>query len=134
VSEPKDTFDLVNAHLRLAPTGGLEVTNAGLTAIAERLAAVDGDARLDRLMGVVAALDFVATQEAATGAGASLLAIILGVVERTGLSPAQREAWEKRIKQATGQSADVASRVLGGARPEGTIPAGPGARFAALKK
>lgn len=134
MSEPKDTWELVVSHLKRSPSGALEVTDAGLTAIAERLAQVDGEARLDRLMGVVAGLEFCATQENAGGAAASLFAIVLGVVERTGLSDVQREAWEKRVKQATGAQSELATRVLGGVRPEGTIPAGPGARFAAIKK
>lgn len=133
MSEPKDTYDVVVGHL-VTSAQGLEVAPAGLTVIAQRLAAVDGEARLDRLLGVVAALEFVATQPNGQGAGASLLAIVLGVVERTALTDAQREAWEKKVKATTGQSGDVASKVLGGARPEGTVPAGPGARFAALKK
>ncbi len=136
MSEPKDTYDVVVAELSRGKTGGLELTPAGLTLIAQRMAAVSGDDRLDRLMGVVAALEFVATQENAAGAGASLLAIVLGVVERTNLTDVQRAAWEQRVRQTVGQGGqgDLATKVLGGARPEGTVPAGPGARFAALKK
>ncbi len=132
--EPQATYDVVVAHLEKVPQG-LQVSDAGLKAVATRLAAVDGDARLDRLMGVVAALEFCATQESTEGARASLLALIVGVLARTGLSEAQAEAWAARVKKTTG--AETATKVLsavGAARPEGTVPAGPAARFAALKK
>jgi hypothetical protein len=136
MSEPKDTYDLVISHLHNGGAdGATELSAAGLKAIAERMAAVEGDARLDRVLGVVAALEYVSTLKNAAGAGASLLALILGVVERTALTDAERAAWEKRMQQTLGAGSDAAQKVLSsGPRPAGTIPAGPGARFAAQKK
>jgi hypothetical protein len=131
----RETYELVVSALEETPQG-LALGDAGLHRLTASLAAVDGEARLDRLLGVVAAMEFVATREHAEGAYAGLLAIVLGVIERSTLTLDEQDAWARKVKKATGQS--TATRVLSGLasgkRPDGTIPAGPGARFAALKK
>ena len=124
-------YDLATSGL-VRGAGGLVLSDAGLKALATALAATEGEERLDGLVGVLGALDFVQAQDQAEGAAASLLAVVLTVIEKTQLSDEARDAFSARLKQVTGTSA--ATKVLGGARPDGTIPAGPGARFAALKK
>jgi hypothetical protein len=124
-------YDLATRGLVQGPSG-LVLSDTALQGMAKTLAASDGEERLDGLVGVLGALEFAQAQEHAQGAAASLLAVVLTVLEKTQLSAAQRDAFSARLKQVTGGSA--ATKVLGGARPEGTIPAGPGARFAALDK
>lgn len=124
-------YDLATGGLVRGPTG-LTLSDGALRSVAQALATAEGEERLDGLVGVMGALEFVQTQEKAEGAAASLLAVLLTVVEKTQLSEEARDAFSARLKQVTGGSSST--NVLGGARPEGTIPAGPGARFAALSK
>jgi hypothetical protein len=74
------------------------------------------------------AIEFVHGRSPAAPALAALTGVFLAVVEKTSLSDAQRDAFAAKLKNVTGQ--DATTKVLGGARPVGTVPAGPGARFA----
>lgn len=125
----KAVFDLVVAHLESKP-GALALSAKGLTLLAQTLAAAQGEARAEGLMGMLAALDFVGTQNPNQPAATTLLGVFLATVEQTHLDQGTLDALGARFKAVTGQSQEL--KVLGGARPEGTVPAGPGARFAAM--
>lgn len=144
-AQTKSMYDLVIRHLTTTPQG-LAVSDAGLTAIATTLAQLQNDERLDALLGIMVALDFVSTQKNPEGAASSLLTIILLVLERTSTSEKQLQDWQSRAQKLVGQSASQSvgqtiNKVLGMAnpstgapasRPTGTVSAGPGARFAAF--
>lgn len=124
----RDIFDLVTQRLRATGSGEVGLVDGTVTELARALAAVHGEARLDGLVGLSLAIEFVHSRGNGAPAVAALTGVLLTVVEKTSMSDAEREALATRLKSITG--ADTTTRVLGGSRPAGTIPAGPGARFA----
>ena len=127
MSVHREVYELITGELQRGAQG-LTLSDRGLGQLAERLARLSGDERAEGLLGVLAVLEFLGTQENAAPAVASLLAVFVAVVEQTHLEADQRDAFDRRLKELTGQPAD--RKLPGTARPEGTVPAGPGARFA----
>ena len=132
MSSAKSMFDLATAHL-VETKEGLELSEAGLQKLSQALAKLEREPRIDALVGVVAALRAAEEHERGERAAASLLGIVLTVIEKTQLTEQERKAWTERAAKLTGQ-AQARKLFDPQSRPEGTIPAGPMARFTALSK
>ncbi|MBI2373103.1 MAG: hypothetical protein HYV07_03810 [Deltaproteobacteria bacterium] len=123
----REIYDLITNALE-RKSGGLTLTDAGLDRVAAAIAGSPGDQRAEALLGVLAAIDFLGTQKDAQPAQATLLAVFLTAFERSQLDEKHREGFEKRLREITGQPSETKVPVSA-PRPEGTVPAGPAARF-----
>jgi len=126
-----EIYGLITRSLVPSPQG-LMLSARGVETVAQRAAAASGEGRAEALLGVLTALDFLATQKDSDPARASVLAIFMTLFERAQLDESSREAFQRRLREVSGGSTET-KLPFHGPRPEGTVAAGPAARFALAK-
>jgi hypothetical protein len=125
----REHYDGALALVGDGPSGPC-LADDGLARLAEGVAALGTAGRIEALAGLLAAAEVIVAEIGACPASTQLVGIVLAVTQRM---PAVGEAAEvderaRRLLDRQGSHQPLDS----GTRPDGTVAAGPAARFAAL--